>query len=52
MRFISLFAGIGFRVADGFPAELDIARLKALGNAIVPAVAEFIGRGIMEVERG
>lgn len=27
-------------------------RLKALGNAVVPQCAEWIGRRIMEMERG
>lgn len=34
------------RVADGSANRVD--RLRALGNAVVPAVAEFIGRRIME----
>jgi len=34
------------RVADGVPARVD--RLRALGNAVVPQVMEYIGRNIME----
>jgi DNA (cytosine-5)-methyltransferase 1 len=35
------------RVANGIPARMD--RLKALGNAIVPQIAEILGRAIMSV---
>jgi DNA (cytosine-5)-methyltransferase 1 len=38
--------GVG-RVADGVPERVD--RLRALGNAIVPQIAQVIARGIKEV---
>lgn len=37
------------RVADGVPARVD--RLAALGNALVPQIAEWIGRRILDYER-
>ena len=36
-------------VADGLPGGLDGRRLAAMGNAVVPHVAELIGRAILEV---
>ena len=38
-------------MAHGVPTELDRARLKAHGNAVVPAVAEFIGRRVVEAKQ-
>jgi len=37
------------RMDDGFPSELDIARLKAYGNAVYVPQVEWIGRRIREV---
>lgn len=46
---IDLFSGIGDR--RGKKRNSRNARLKALGNAIVPAVAEEIMRAIKESDR-
>lgn len=43
------------RVDDGIPARLDPykqRRLKSLGNAVVPAVAEFLGTTIRKADHG
>jgi site-specific DNA-cytosine methylase len=43
------------RLADGLPDDLVRGRrgaLKAYGNAVVPAVAEVIGRRLMEIANG
>lgn len=37
------------RVADGRPAELDIARIERLGNAVVPQCAEVVGWVVREI---
>lgn len=37
------------RLADGLSGDVDRRRLFALGNAVVPQVAEYVGRRIMAV---
>lgn len=39
------------RVDDGIPPGVDRARLRALGNAVVPQVAEVVGLELMDVLR-
>jgi DNA (cytosine-5)-methyltransferase 1 len=43
-------AGKMQRVSDGISNRVD--RLKGLGNAVVPQVAEYIGRQIVKFEKG
>ncbi|NGZ99305.1 MAG: DNA (cytosine-5-)-methyltransferase [Nitrospira sp. WS110] len=38
------------RVVDGIPNELDACRFGQLGNAIVPQIAEALGRMILEAD--
>ena len=42
--------GLDGRVADGVPSGLDLARIAACGNAVVPQVVEHIGRLILAAE--
>lgn len=44
-----LSSPLGCRGSDGIPNRMD--RLRCLGNAVVPQVAEWIGRRIMEANR-
>jgi DNA (cytosine-5)-methyltransferase 1 len=41
-------AGGSDRVADGIPDPLESARIKGLGNAVVPQVGELVGRLILD----
>lgn len=38
------------RVVDGAPTKLDVARIGAIGNAVVPFIPEMIGRAILALE--
>jgi len=43
---------IGTGKGNGFPGRMDKYRYRSLGNAVVPQVAEFVGRMIIEYETG
>jgi DNA (cytosine-5)-methyltransferase 1 len=38
------------RVAHGLPAQVD--RLRAIGNGLLPQIAEWIGRRVIDYEEG
>lgn len=40
--------GAGLRVGDGVRVRLDRNRIRSLGNAVIPQIAEWIGKRIME----
>jgi DNA (cytosine-5)-methyltransferase 1 len=40
------------RVLNGVSSRLDRARNKSLGNAVVPQVAEIVGRRLLQIHRG
>lgn len=42
--------GAGVRVADGDAGRMEPARVKAVGNAVVPQVAELVGRLVSRLE--
>ena len=44
--------GLDERVANGFSRGLDEDRLRLCGNAVLPEIAEWIGRQIMETHDG
>jgi DNA (cytosine-5)-methyltransferase 1 len=39
------------RVVNGAPSKLDVARLKAIGNSVVPQIPELIGQAILAAHR-
>lgn len=38
----------GVRMDDGFPRGMDRARLRALGNAVVPVTAQWVGQHVLK----
>jgi DNA (cytosine-5)-methyltransferase 1 len=45
--FVSEWPGVP-RISKGVPSRMD--RLRGLGNAVVPQIAEWIGRRLMEMD--